>query len=151
MNTKLIVGALILFALIGYDHWRSSQSFDQGFNQCTSDTLTSVNLAVAADRKVEKQKQGKVNEAAQKLLDAQLGINSQLNADLDKLRKRANRKQLTDASKSSCEGATGADLSSADAKFLVGEAARADRIRAGLKTCYDYADTVTQSNVMPPD
>lgn len=146
MNTKLIVGALIFFALIGYDKWRSSQSYDQGFNQCTSETLKSVNLAVKADREIEQKKQGEINAAAQKQFNDQVRINAQLNVDLDKLRKRPNRKQQASNSVFSCEGATGADLSAEDAGFLTREAARADQIRSGLETCQNYADSVTKKS-----
>lgn len=40
-------------------------------------------------------------------------------------------------------GATGAELSGADANFLVREAARADAVAAGLDACYGVLDGVT--------
>jgi len=41
-------------------------------------------------------------------------------------------------------GATGAELSGADAGFLVREAARGDELRAGLDACYAVIDGVRQ-------
>ena len=139
---KLWVVVILILALIAYDQWRSSQSYDQGFNKCTADNVTVVNDAVAADRKTEKDKQDKVDAETKKQFDAQRRINDQLNDDLDKLRKRANRKQQPKGAELVCEGATGADLSSEDAGFLTREAARADTIRTALEGCYSYTDTV---------
>lgn len=117
-----------------------------GYNRHKSETLTAVNDAVEKARKEEQAKQGKVDEATQKQFDEYIAINTQLNADLDRLRKRASRKQPTKESESICEGATGADLSGEDASFLTREAARADQIRSGLKACYNYADSVTKKS-----
>ncbi len=41
-----------------------------------------------------------------------------------------------------CQGATGAELSRSDAGFLVGEAARADELRAALGACYSAYDSL---------
>lgn len=49
------------------------------------------------------------------------------------LRKRPNR--LPEAARPACSGATGAELSSRDAEFLTGLAARADEFRAHLDAC----------------
>lgn len=142
MTPKFYVKAAMFFAVIALFTWVWQDRFDAGHDSATAEMLASVNIAVEADRKLTKEKQGKVNEAAQIQFNKQLSINTQLNVDLDKLRKRAKRKQQTDKSKSSCEGATGSDLSAEDAGFLVGEAARADTLRTALEGCYSYADTV---------
>jgi len=137
---------VVILALIVYDKWRSSQSYDQGFNKCTADNVTSVNEAVAADRKSEKEKQDEVDEQTQTQIREIGVINAGLLDDIIKLRKRANRKQQPSGAESLCKGATGSDLSFADAEFLTREAARADEIRVGLEACYNYADTVTKKS-----
>lgn len=45
-----------------------------------------------------------------------------------------------------CQGATGVELSRADAGFLVGEAARADEQREALRACYAAYDSVLRAN-----
>jgi len=132
----------IVLALAGFAKWAHYTIDIGGFNRCSAETLTNVNNAVAAARKDEQLKQGKVNAAAQTQLNELNDINNRLNDDLDGLRKRATRRQPKGKSKAICEGATGKSLSSEDAGFLTREAARADKIRTGLKTCYKYADTI---------
>lgn len=59
---------------------------------------------------------------------------------------RANRPGLPSATapERSCPAATGADLSQEDAGFLVGEAARADRVVAQLAACQADLGTLTE-------
>lgn len=68
-------------------------------------------------------------------------INRRLSiAVADSVRYRAERRRVATpnpTTPASCDGATGAELSRPDAEFSVREAARADRIRAALKTCYE--------------
>jgi len=103
-----------------------------------------VQEAVDAARKEEQVKQEKVNEQAQKQFDDLSDINNTLNADNLRLQQRPNRKHLPNDSKVNCQGTTGANLSRPDARFLTREAARADTLRAALRACYKYADTVSQ-------
>ena len=64
---------------------------------------------------------------------------------LRELRQRAERPvDLPEAPRANCAGATGAELSRSDAEFLVGEAARADTIRAGLTACYQVMDGLAE-------
>ena len=68
-------------------------------------------------------------------------------ADLDRiaagLRDRPERPAgVPENPRPACAGASGAELSRTDAEFLVGEAARADRCRAGLEACYQVIDGV---------
>lgn len=65
-------------------------------------------------------------------------ITGKLNATVEQLRQRPERVPVAPA----CEGTTGAELSRPDAEFLAGEAARADRLRQALATCYQLYDGV---------
>lgn len=93
-------------------------------------------------RHQEQVKQGKINEALRKENERMARINAGLADDIDELRNRPPRR-VPKTTGTSCEGATGAELSGSDAQFLAGLAARADRHRAALEACYEYADTVT--------
>lgn len=92
-------------------------------------------------REDEREKQAKINEGLQVQVNEQININKQLTTDIVGLRKRANR-AANKGARTQCKGTTGADLSAQDAEFLAREAARADQIRAGLKACYHYADSL---------
>lgn len=70
-------------------------------------------------------------------------INSRLADALERLRQRPER--LPESARAACEGATGNELSGADAAFLVRESARADELRAALTACYQWIDTVKGS------
>ncbi|CAN8141652.1 Bacteriophage lysis protein [uncultured Thiomicrorhabdus sp.] len=79
-----------------------------------------------------------VNQGAREHAESLEAINTTLAADLKQLRDRPPR--IIETARADCQGSTGAELSRKDAEFLTREAARADRIRAGLMTCYSYAD-----------
>lgn len=67
-------------------------------------------------------------------------ISNRLNTALVELRNRPTRTELS----SHGQNGTGSALSAEDAEFLVREAARADKIRAGLAACYKQYDEVTK-------
>lgn len=73
-------------------------------------------------------------------------IRNSYSAQLASLQQRADRKPASPSgvpqAAPACQGATGAELSRQDAGFLVGEAARADELRAGLGACYSAYDAV---------
>lgn len=98
--------------------------------------------AAEAARNDEKEKQQGVNRALQEQNDNMAAVNAGLNRDLERLRQRSARRDMSGTASATCKGATGALLSREDAGFLVREAARADKLRAALKACYAYADTV---------
>lgn len=139
---KLYIYAAVFFTCVSLFTWIWQDRYNAGYDAATAETLRSATLAVEVTRKQEQEKQEKVNEATQTQYNELNRINSRLNRDLDRLRKRANRSRQSESSRANCTGATGKELSAEDAGFLTREAARADRIRAGLKTCYQYADTV---------
>lgn len=67
-------------------------------------------------------------------------VNARLADALQRLRDRPER--LPAAAAPACQGGTGAQLSRGDGQFLVGLAARADRLRAALAECQGWAETV---------
>lgn len=119
-------------------------SYKAGGDSQRAASAAKVIEAVDAARKKEQADQEKVNEQAQKQINDLSDINSTLNANLDRVRNRPDRRHMPDKPEVSCKGATGKDLSAQDSGFLTREAARADTIRAALKTCYNYANTVSQ-------
>jgi len=72
--------------------------------------------------------------------DAQINaINTQLFSALSQLRNRPSRSQY---STNVGQDGTGRSLSAEDAEFLIGEAARADKLRTALDACYKQYDEV---------
>lgn len=71
-------------------------------------------------------------------------INDRLTTALVSLRNRPERPAAVASGSNTpaiaCKGATGAGLFRPDAEFLIREAARADKLRAGLAQCYQQYD-----------
>jgi len=89
-------------------------------------------------QKIEHEQQAATDQI-RKRKDAQIeAINNQLTNAISELRKRPSRP--TEANLGSC--GTGTTLYADDAEFLVREAARADKIRAGLEACYKQYDAI---------
>lgn len=100
--------------------------------------------AAQAARAEERRQQEEVNHAIQKQSTELARVNQRLRHDLDGLRDRPERPAAAlEAPRASCQGGTGAELSRPDAGFLVGEAARADELRAGLEACYAVLDAIS--------
>lgn len=70
-------------------------------------------------------------------------IRGALDATIGQLRQRPSRAELPPAA-STCQAATGRELSAEDAEFLAREAARADELRAALIACYDQYENLTK-------
>lgn len=97
--------------------------------------------ASEAARQIERKRQEAANAAAQKQMDELGRINAGLTADINRLRNRPARiVRMPGDTRATCQGATGAELSGPDARFLAGLAARADECRATLNTYYEWAD-----------
>jgi hypothetical protein len=130
---------LILAAIVAL-----SASFVGGYTTGSSHKDKEWKLVIADQkdkaRLKEQELQGAVDEITKQSKKRQDAIQRKLNDALDGLRNRPDR--LPEDSRSSCQGATGAELSRPDSTFLEGEAARADRLREALGTCYEYADKV---------
>lgn len=76
-------------------------------------------------------------EQIRKKKDAEItAINNRLNSALVELRQRPARNTAS-ANPPSCPAGTGATLFREDAEFLIGEAARADKLRQALIECYN--------------
>jgi len=74
--------------------------------------------------------------------DAQINaINNQLANVLIELRNRPSRNNKVSVNG---QGGTGATLYAEDGQFLIGEAARADKLRTALQSCYAQYDEVTK-------
>lgn len=135
----------ILIGIISFALW-TGVVFLYGNSHGKKTLADSVNKATIAAtkkaRKQEQEKQEKVNAFLKKQYDEVLNINDVLNRDIKRLHKRESRRNLSKDSGTKCKGTTGKELSRPDAEFLTREAARADKIRAGLKTCYNYADEI---------
>jgi len=99
-------------------------------------------VALTTARETEHKQQGEVDETLKRQNAELASVNASLRRDLDRVRQRQARARVPKASAPECARATGAELSREDAEFLVGEAARADRLRGALRACYSYADTV---------
>lgn len=95
---------------------------------------------VADVREQERTRQKQLNVIIQEQADEQRTINARLADELERVRQRANR--LSRDATVNCSGATGRELSAADAAFLARLAARADELRAGLAACYEYVDSM---------
>lgn len=142
LNPWVLLGALAtaIALLFGGYAWGSSAKNTYWLSRINADKAAAVQQALS----IERLNQEKANAAIRQQAADQAAINTRLRADLAGLRNRPERTgNLPTVSGHSCSGATGAELSRSDAGFLVGEAARADELRAGLIACYAVIDGVS--------
>ena len=93
---------------------------------------------IAQTQKIEKEQQTAADQI-KKEKDAQIeAINNKLVDAISELRKRPSRADQA----SHGQSCTGGSLPAEDAEFLIREAARADKIRAGLQACYSQYDAI---------
>lgn len=133
----------IVLAIIGAIKWGHYVIDAGGYDRCTAENATNVVDAVKEAREKDKKKQEIADAATKKQIEEERRINRKLLTAYNKLRDRADRAAGRAQPKPSCKGATGADLSRQDGEFLIGEAARADTIRAGLEACYEYESIIS--------
>jgi hypothetical protein len=141
LNPWVLLGALIsaIALIFGGYAWGSSAKNTYWLSRINADKAKAIEQALTTERN----NQEKANAAIRQQAADQAAINNRLRSDLASLRDRPERAgNLSAVSRNSCQGATGAELSRSDAGFLVGEAARADEIRAGLIACYAVIDGV---------
>jgi hypothetical protein len=85
-----------------------------------------------------------VTRALQEKENEKAAIAAQRDAAIASLRDRPPRRVVvaggTSTPAANCQGATGAELSNSDSVFLLGEATRADNLRAALAACYAQYD-----------
>lgn len=141
LNPWVLLGALAsaIALIFGGYAWGSHAKNTYWLSRINADKAAAVQQALS----IERVNQEKANAAIRQQAADQAAINNRLRADLAGLRNRPERTgDLSAVSGNSCQGTTGAELSRSDAGFLVGEAARADEIRAGLIACYVVIDGV---------
>lgn len=136
----LIITAIALSAIAGawlhgHHHGINSERIAwQGQQQ------KAVETAVQAEREAQR----KADETNKAQVAALSSINDRLTVDLNRLRNRPERKQVSADARAECAGSTGAELSSQDAEFLVRESARADQCRQGLMSCVKQYNDVRE-------
>jgi len=120
---------IIALAGVGYGKYEHTVFEEYKAEEVANARLKEHQLQDATDQ-IRKDKDAQIN-----------AINNQLANALIELRNRPSR-----ASKVSVNGqsGTGATLFAEDAEFLIGEAARADKLRAALQSCYAQYDEVTK-------
>ncbi len=129
ITTWLKLGAAVAVCAL---MWYLGYSFEAGrFERYKADQITQV-------QKIEHEQQAATDQI-RKQKDAQIeAINNQLANAISELRKRPSRTSEANTG----QGGTGATLYAEDAEFLIREAARADKIRAGLDACYKQYDAI---------
>lgn len=143
---RSLIGILTVLGVILLAFWAGQDYGQTQERKAWESRINEERANAAADaRQTERDQQAGVNDALRKQNRDLVGINAGLRIDLERLRKRPERSSGVPAGAgSTCTGASGADLSRGDAEFLVRLAARADRIRAALGACYEYADSLKQ-------
>ena len=134
LGLSLLAGVGIVAGIWMHGHSHGQRTAEAAYGEA-------IEEARAEARQVEKQRQEGINRALQDQYDEVSDINAGLAADLDRLRQRPDRRVPGDPG-ANCQGATGRELSGQDAAFLARLAAEADELRAGLRACYIYADTI---------
>lgn len=139
---KIIAIIVLIGMLIGLGWAIHDSGYDSGVADENVIQAEVTRLAVKAAREKEQKAQKEINDGLQKQYDELADINDNLANSLVRLRTRAKRQHMSDSAKANCKGVTGAELSAEDGRFLIREAARADKLRTALKACYTYADSV---------
>lgn len=138
----MLAAVLILAITNAYSYVKGGRSAD---TRWTAKIQTERAEAEAAARATEHRHQEQANAIAKRHATEVSKIRGALDIALDSLRDRPERPAgLPDAGRPDCAGGTGAELSGADARFLAGEAARADEVRAGLQACYEHIDAMIE-------
>lgn len=101
------------------------------------------NVAAAYERanKIEAELIQKIGKIERKKNGEIANVNARLRVALNELSER-NSRNTTNNNPTDCKGTTGRELSREDAEFLTREAARAERLRQALGSCYVQYETV---------
>ncbi len=141
--TRLAIYAAIAAAVIvAYFGWASHQQ-GIGYERRQAEQTAADLAATAENRRIEQRRQSMAGEITKAKDEKIRRINLLLDAALDELRHRPERRSPAAVDTADCKGATGAELSRPDAGFLTREAARADILRAGLAACYEQYESLT--------
>lgn len=131
---RAIIAAIIAVGL-AWSHWAA---YGAGRRAVELEAAKSAEAASAEARRREQQLVDQA-EQARRAHDATVrDIRARAAADVARLRERPSRADASrvSAPAAECPASTGAGLSREDAEFLVGEAARADRMMAALHACH---------------
>lgn len=147
----ITAGALVLGLVSGayVDHHVMAGRIDK-INAAHAEELRQREVKRADDERTARNNERQMTEAVglaeQDKQNEIARIRNSYSAQLASLQQRADRKPASPSgvpqATPACQGATGAELSRPDAGFLVGEAARADELRAALGACYRAYDSV---------
>jgi hypothetical protein len=148
---RWVIGGIVTVLLLAGVWWKGYGSGKETVQREWAQNRAQQELAraklVDLVRKTEQQLQQSADQHQQEKRDALDRLTRQHRAVLDSLRDRPQRPApgaVPDRAEpaQSQPGCTGAELHREDAEFLVGEAARADTLRAELEACYVQYDAV---------
>jgi hypothetical protein len=126
-----ICAALTLTTVLGF-----------GYGKYEANKLEAYKVAQVKIVQEKQQEYQTQSDQIRRSKDAQIeAINSQYVDAISELRKRSSRSQAPTNGQNS-PGTTGATLFAEDAEFLIREAARADKIRIALESCYKQYDSI---------
>ena len=120
---------IIALAGVGYGKYEHTVFEEYKAEEVANARLKEHQLQDATDQ-IRKDKDAQIN-----------AINNQLANALIELRNRPSRANKVSVNG---QGGTGATLYAEDGQFLIGEAARADKLRTALQSCYAQYDEVTK-------
>lgn len=139
---SLYIRLAAILALLAGLWWLHNHIDQGGYDRRVSEEQAALVIAEAQAREVTRLRQ----RAADHIKDEQdakyRDIAARLSVALDSLQNRPDRRPDAASDTSTCAGTSGAELSRPDGRFLEGEAARADRIRAALDACYRQYDSL---------
>jgi hypothetical protein len=127
------IGLFVIGCLIGWfvNGWRLQSKVANLEKQYA----LSVKQAYEHTRKVEQELTTKIESIERKKNGEIANVNARLRVALNELSERSSR-STTSQDTTDCKGTTGRELSREDAEFLTREAARAERLRQALGSCY---------------
>jgi hypothetical protein len=127
------IGLIVIGCTIGWfvNGWRLQSKIANLEKQYA----LSVKQAYEQTRKVEQSLITKIETIERKKNGEIANVNARLRVALSELSERSSR-STTNQDTTDCKGTTGRELSREDADFLTREAARAERLRQALGSCY---------------
>jgi hypothetical protein len=131
------IGLVVLGCVIGWfvQGWRLQSKIAN----LEKEYAQNVANAYAQTRKIESELSQKIEKIERKKNGEIANVNARLRVALSELSERTSR-NTTDNNPTDCKGTTGRELSREDAEFLTREAARAERLRQALGSCYVQYD-----------
>ena len=152
LMNRWTIGAIVALVLLAGAWWKGYLSGKENVQREWDADRAQQQMAhaklVDLVRKAEQQLQQTADQHQKEKRDALDRLTRQHRAVLDSLRDRPQRPTAAGAVSGGAgaaqgqPGCTGAELHREDAEFLVGEAARADTLRAELEACYVQYDAV---------